>query len=110
MNYLSRVYWLLQLECILGFFAKDVNSILQWIVSGLYGGYIAANVFKWYWWRFNANGFFWGMVAGIAGALVFSIDYLQAWNSFIISRCYLLCQSPVASLVPILHHQLILAY
>jgi len=26
---------------------------------------------KWYWWRFNANGFFWGMAAGIAAALVF---------------------------------------
>ncbi|SFP92012.1 sodium:solute symporter family protein [Parafilimonas terrae] len=57
---------------ILGFFTKDVNSILQWIVSGLYGGYIAANVLKWYWWRFNANGFFWGMLAGTAGALIFS--------------------------------------
>jgi solute:Na+ symporter, SSS family len=56
---------------VLGFFAKDVNSVLQWIVGALYGGYIAANVFKWYWWRFNANGFFWGMASGIAAALVF---------------------------------------
>lgn len=56
---------------VLGFFAKDVNSVLQWIVGALYGGYIAANVFKWYWWRFNASGFFWGMISGIAAALVF---------------------------------------
>ncbi len=55
----------------IGFFAKDVNSILQWIVGALYGGYIAANMLKWYWWRFNASGFFWGMMAGIAAALVF---------------------------------------
>ncbi|MEP6926717.1 MAG: sodium:solute symporter family protein, partial [Ginsengibacter sp.] len=55
----------------LGFFAKDVNSVLQWIVGALYGGYIAANMLKWYWWRFNANGFFWGMMAGIVAALVF---------------------------------------
>lgn len=55
----------------LGFFAKDVNSILQWIVGALYGGYIASNMLKWYWWRFNANGFFWGMASGIAAALVF---------------------------------------
>ena len=55
----------------LGFFAKDVNSILQWIVGGLYGGYIAANLFKWYWWRFNANGFVIGMATGIISALVF---------------------------------------
>jgi hypothetical protein len=25
---------------------------------------------KWYWWRFNANGFFWGMTAGIIFALL----------------------------------------
>jgi len=56
---------------VLGFFAKDVNSVLQWIVGALYGGYIAANVFKWYWWRFNANGFFWGMASGTGAALVF---------------------------------------
>jgi solute:Na+ symporter, SSS family len=71
MNYLSGVV-VVTIGVILGFFAKDVNSILQWIVSGLYGGYIAANVLKWYWWRFNANGFFWGMLTGIVGALVFS--------------------------------------
>ncbi len=71
MNYLWGVV-VVVIGVILGFFTKNVNSILQWIVSGLYGGYIAANVLKWYWWRFNANGFFWGMLAGIAGALIFS--------------------------------------
>ncbi len=39
------------------FFARDVNSLLQWIVSGLWGGYTAANILKWYWWRFNAKEF-----------------------------------------------------
>lgn len=58
---------------VLGLFAGDVNSILQWIVSALYGGYIAANVLRWYWWRFNARGFFWGMVTGIAAALIFPL-------------------------------------
>ena len=53
-----------------GFLAADVNAILQWIVGGLYGGYVAANCLKWYWWRFNANGFFWGMVVGIVAALI----------------------------------------
>jgi SSS family solute:Na+ symporter len=70
MNYLSGIV-VVTIGVILGFFAKDVNSILQWIVGALYGGYIAANVFKWYWWRFNANGFFWGMAAGIIAALAF---------------------------------------
>ncbi|MDX1954015.1 MAG: sodium:solute symporter family protein [Chitinophagaceae bacterium] len=71
MNYIVGVV-VVAIGVVLGFFAKDVNSILQWIVSALYGGYIAANVLKWYWWRFNANGFYWGMLTGIAGALVFS--------------------------------------
>ncbi len=56
---------------VLGFFAKDVNDILQWIVGGLYGSYVAANVLKWYWWRFNGAGFFWGMVGGLIPALSF---------------------------------------
>ncbi|MES2417711.1 MAG: sodium:solute symporter family protein [Bacteroidota bacterium] len=54
----------------LGFLAKNVNDILQWIVGGLYGGYVAANCLKWYWWRFNANGFFYGMAVGIIAALM----------------------------------------
>jgi solute:Na+ symporter, SSS family len=67
-NYTSGIV-VVAVGVLLGFFAKDVNSILQWIVSGLYGGYIAANMLKWYWWRFNANGFFWGMTAGIVPAV-----------------------------------------
>jgi Na+/proline symporter len=70
-NYASGLV-VVTIGVILGFFARDVNSILQWIVSGLYGGYIAANVLKWYWWRFNANGFFWGMLVGIIVALASS--------------------------------------
>lgn len=62
------------ISIVLGMFAKNaenVNALLQWIVSGLYGGYVAANMLKWYWWRFNGHGYFWGMVVGIASALVF---------------------------------------
>lgn len=56
---------------VLGIFAQDVNSLLQWIVSGLYGAYVASNLLKWYWWRFNGHGYFWGMVAGLVPALIF---------------------------------------
>lgn len=59
------------LSIVLGFFAKDVNDVLQWIVGGLYGSYVAANVLKWYWWRFNGSGFFWGMIGGLVPALSF---------------------------------------
>jgi len=58
---------------VLGLFVKDVNTVLQWIVSGLYGGYVAANMLKWHWWRFNANGFYWGMLAGILPAIALAV-------------------------------------
>lgn len=69
MTYLSGIV-IVAISIALGLLARDVNSILQWIVSALYGGYIASNVLKWYWWRFNSSGFFWGMLAGIVCALV----------------------------------------
>jgi Na+/proline symporter len=56
-----------------GLVVKDVNTVLQWIVSGLYGGYIASNMFKWYWWRFNASGFFYGMMFGIIPAIALAV-------------------------------------
>ena len=54
----------------LGFFVESVNSVLQWLVSALFGSYVMANVLKWHWWRFNGTGFFWGMLAGMIPALV----------------------------------------
>ncbi|MET4108279.1 sodium:solute symporter family protein [Hymenobacter sp. UYP22] len=71
LNYVVGVV-VVAIGVLLGFLAKDVNSVLQWIVSALYGGYVAANVLKWHWWRFNASGFFWGMLTGIVSALVFT--------------------------------------
>lgn len=68
MNYITGIL-VVAVGVFFGFLAKDVNSVLQWIVSGLFGGYIASNVLKWYWWRFNANGFFWGMMGGIVPAI-----------------------------------------
>jgi len=59
------------ISIVFGIFALDVNAILQWIVSALWGAYTASNVLKWYWWRFNGSGFFWGMVSGIVPALIF---------------------------------------
>ena len=61
----------------LGVFAQDVNSLLQWIVAALYGGYVASNLLKWYWWRFNGHGYFWGMVAGLVPALIFPLIFKE---------------------------------
>jgi len=67
MNYITGIAVVI-VSIVLGLFAKDVNSVLQWIVSVLYGSYVAANILKWHWWRFNGEGFFWGMAAGLVSA------------------------------------------
>ena len=69
-NYASGLL-IVVVSIVLGFYAKNVNNMLQWIVSALWGAYLSSNVLKWYWWRFNGHGYFWGMVAGIIPALVF---------------------------------------
>ena len=55
---------------VFGFLTETITEVTLWIVGGLYGGYVAANVLKWHWWRFNGFGFFWGMIIGTLGALV----------------------------------------
>ena len=52
-----------------GLLATRITDIMMWIVGALYGGYVMANVLKWYWWRFNGYGYFWGMVSGILSAM-----------------------------------------
>lgn len=69
-NYIAGLT-MVAISIFFGFYAKDVNNVLQWIVGGLYGSYVAANILKWYWWRFNGNGFFFGMVGGLIPALTF---------------------------------------
>jgi len=67
MNYLTGIVVVI-VSIILGFFAENVNSVLNIIVSVLYGSYVGSNILKWHWWRFNGEGFFWGMVAGLLAA------------------------------------------
>ncbi len=59
------------LSTLIGLYVMSINTVIQWIVSALYGGYIAANVLKWHWWRFNGHGYFWGMAAGIIASMIF---------------------------------------
>ncbi|RED47531.1 sodium:solute symporter family protein [Seonamhaeicola aphaedonensis] len=65
------------LGVIMGFFADSINSITLWITSALYGGYVAANLLKWIWWRFNGWGYFWGMAAGL---LVATLQFVLEQN------------------------------
>jgi len=64
-----------------GFVVESINNVVLWITGALWGGYTASNVLKWYWWRFNGYGYFYGMVSGIAAALLIPIlDNLHLIN------------------------------
>ena len=58
-----------------GLMTESIHSITQWIVAGLWGGYTAPNVLKWYWWRLNGVGYFFGMVTGMAAAMIFPLIF-----------------------------------
>lgn len=68
-NYLVGIL-VVAISICFGVLAEDVNSVLQWVTGALYGSYIAANILKWHWWRFNGRGFAWGMASGMVPALV----------------------------------------
>ncbi|MGE5569991.1 MAG: sodium:solute symporter family protein [Rhodospirillales bacterium] len=53
-----------------GLATSSVHGITEWIVSALVPAFVAPNVLKWHWWRFNGYGFFAGMVAGTAAAVL----------------------------------------
>ncbi|UJH68795.1 sodium:solute symporter family protein [Allomuricauda sp. SCSIO 65647] len=55
---------------IFGFNASSLNELILWLSSALYGGYVAANVLKWVWWRFTGHGYFWGMLFGLVASTV----------------------------------------
>ena len=70
--------------CAFGFLTKSVDQLTLWIVNSLYGGYTAANFLKWYWYRFNGYGFFWGMVAGLSSTFIVpaAFPHMKSIESF----------------------------
>ncbi len=81
MNYIVGIMVVI-ISVVFGVFAEDVNSVLQWIVSALYGSFVVSNVLKWYWWRFNGYGYFWGMVAGLIPALIFPYVFSETLDLY----------------------------
>jgi len=83
LSYIVTIAFVL-LGFVIGILADSINQVTLWIVNALWGGYTASNVLKWYWWRLNGYGYFWGMVVGIAASLVLPIAFphLQALYAF----------------------------
>ena len=58
---------------LMGYTAKSINDIWDWIIMGLGGGMLIPLFLRLYWWRFNGGGFAVGTVVGLAGAVVMRI-------------------------------------
>jgi Na+/proline symporter len=69
MSYIASILIVI-VGVIFGAYATSIHSIMQWLVSGLGGGFAIPNILKWHWWRLNGYGYFWGMLFGIASALL----------------------------------------
>jgi Na+/proline symporter len=83
MSYIVSIVFVL-LGFGVGLIVGSINEVMLWIVNALFPGYTAANVLKWYWWRLNGYGYFWGMVAGIGSAFVIAafIPSVAALSAF----------------------------
>ena len=100
LSYLTSLVFV-ALGILFGFMSESINQVTLWITSALWGGYAAPNVLKWYWWRFNGHGYFWGMISGIIGAVIIPIVMpgLNAMESFPIIFVASMFGSVVAALL-----------
>jgi Na+/proline symporter len=76
----SIIFLIVGVGC--GLLTTSITSVMMWLVGALSSGFVAANVLKWYWWRFNGYGYFWGMISGIGGALLFWVAENIVGHSF----------------------------
>lgn len=54
----------------IGFQAKSISHIWNWMMMALGAGVIIPNVLRWYWWRINGWGYAAGTIAGILLSLI----------------------------------------
>ena len=54
----------------IGFQAKSIAGIWQWMMMALGAGVIMPNVLRWYWWRMNGCGYAAGTLGGVILSLI----------------------------------------
>ena len=55
---------------LLAYTVKNINDIWDWIIMGLGGGMIVPLFLRFYWWRYNGEGFAIGMGVGLCGCIL----------------------------------------
>ncbi|MBN2814206.1 MAG: Na+:solute symporter [Bacteroidales bacterium] len=86
----------------IGFMITSINDVVLWITSALWGGYTASNVLKWYWWRFNGFGYFWGMVSGLAASLILPFFSHSGLSMFPLTHNFNMNAFPIIFLISII--------
>ena len=51
------------------FYVSNINDIWVWIIMSLGGGLMVPLLLRFYWWRFNGNGFAIGCIVGMLAAI-----------------------------------------
>ncbi len=70
-SYLATVA-IVALGIVVGFQARSIAQIWNWMMRALGAGVIIPNVLKWYWWRMNG----WGYAAGTLGGILLALPFL----------------------------------
>ncbi|MGB8952852.1 MAG: hypothetical protein WCC06_09350 [Candidatus Aminicenantales bacterium] len=55
---------------LIGFQARSIHQIWNWMMMALGAGVVMPNVLRWYWWRLNGWGYAAGTAAGILGSIL----------------------------------------
>lgn len=55
---------------LIGYQAKSIAQIWNWMMMALGAGVVIPNVLRWYWWRMNGWGYAAGTIAGILGSII----------------------------------------
>ncbi len=55
---------------VIGFNAKSIAQIWNWMMMALSAGVVVPNVLRWYWWRMNGTGYAFGTFAGLILSLL----------------------------------------
>ncbi len=79
---LVRISWLfgvvlVVLGFLLSYTVKNINDIWGWIIMGLMGGLTVPLFLRFYWWRFNGEGFAMGVIFGLLSAFIQRIFFPQ---------------------------------
>jgi len=61
---------LVVLGLLIGFQARSIHQIWNWMMMALGAGVVLPNVLRWYWWRLNGWGYSAGILAGILGSVL----------------------------------------